>query len=329
MNTRQSVRFTSSRQRGTAKESPLLLLRLFFVLLFAFAVGKVVFMYYNRSVEAFTLRDVWDVWRHGLSMDVSVSCYLLILPWLVCLIASLWRRMPMNWILIPYYILVALLMAVIVGGDTVLYEFWKFKLNAAIFSYAQNPEGATASVSTAFLVTRVGAILIAVPLIAWLLIKGAGTGSMSPTESAGEKASPKWRRAIVYLLIAPFVFLGIRGSIGTSVMNVGVPYYSQRLFLNHAVVNPAFSLMASFEFKENYTEMFDYLPEEERAEVFAPLYPDATEDITDTLLTTQRPNVLVVLMESFGGKFVEELGGVPGVAPNMSRLIPEGIFWDN
>ena len=329
MNTRQSVRFTSSRQRGTAKESPLLLLRLFFVLLFAFAVGKVVFMYYNRSVEAFTLRDVWDVWRHGLSMDVSVSCYLLILPWLVCLIASLWRRMPMNWILIPYYILVALLMAVIVGGDTVLYEFWKFKLNAAIFSYAQNPEGATASVSTAFLVTRVGAILIAVPLIAWLLIKGAGTGSMSPTESAGEKASPKWRRAIVYLLIAPFVFLGIRGSIGTSVMNVGVPYYSQRLFLNHAAVNPAFSLMASFEFKENYTEMFDYLPEEERAEVFAPLYPDETEDITDTLLTTQRPNVLVVLMESFGGKFVEELGGVPGVAPNMSRLIPEGIFWDN
>ena len=329
MNTRQSVRFTSSRQRGTAKESPLLLLRLFLVLLFAFAVGKVVFMYYNRSVEAFTLRDVWDVWRHGLSMDVSVSCYLLILPWLVCLIASLWRRMPMKWILIPYYILVALLMAVIVGGDTVLYEFWKFKLNAAIFSYAQNPEGATASVSTAFLVTRVGAILIAVPLIAWLLIKGAGTGSMSPTESAGEKASPKWRRAIVYLLIAPFVFLGIRGSIGTSVMNVGVPYYSQRLFLNHAAVNPAFSLMASFEFKENYTEMFDYLPEEERAEVFAPLYPDETEDITDTLLTTQRPNVLVVLMESFGGKFVEELGGVPGVAPNMSRLIPEGIFWDN
>ncbi|MCR4920539.1 MAG: LTA synthase family protein [Bacteroidaceae bacterium] len=294
---------------------------LFLSLLFIFAIGKVVFMVYNRDIEPFSLRDVWDVWRHGLSMDVSVACYLLILPWLLSLVSIFWRRMPMRWFLLPYCTIVAILLGLILGGDTVLYEFWKFKLNAAIFAYMSNPEGATSSVSTAFLITRVGGILLAIALIAWLLVKVVATWQPLPIKRV--------KGVLLHLLVAPFIFLGIRGSIGTSVMNVGVAYYSTSLFLNHSAVNPAFSLLASFERTKDYAAMFDYLPEEERAAVFAPLYPDETEDITDTLLTTQRPNILIVLMESFGGKFVEELGGVPGVAPSMSRLIPEGIFWDN
>ena len=319
-----------------------LLLRLFLTLLFIFAVGKVVFMYYNRTIEAFTLRDVWDVWRHGLSMDTSVSCYLLIWPWLVSLVAIFWRRMPLRWFLVPYYVIVAILLGLILGGDTVLYEFWKFKLNAAVFTYMSNPEGATQSVSTLFLVTRIGGILLAMCLIAWLLIKVAGTQllhlpfttyhlpfTICSSSSGRDRGGVSWRHAALHLLLAPFIFLGIRGGIGTGVMNVGVPYYSPKLFLNHAAVNPSFSLLESFKRTKNYAEMYNYLPETERAEVFDTLYPDATDDITDTLLTTQRPNVLIVFMESFGGKFVEELGGVPGVSPNISRLIPEGIFWDN
>ena len=34
-------------------------------------------------------------------------------------------------------------------------------------------------------------------------------------------------------------------------------------------------------------------------------------------------------MESYGGKFVQELGGLPDVSPNLSRLIPEAVFFDN
>ena len=48
-----------------------------------------------------------------------------------------------------------------------------------------------------------------------------------------------------------------------------------------------------------------------------------------TLLTMQRPDVLVVFLEGFGSRFIQELGGLPDVAPGWSRLIPEGIFWQN
>ncbi|MBQ2596158.1 MAG: hypothetical protein II578_05785, partial [Bacteroidaceae bacterium] len=122
-------------QRAAWRVCLLFLLRFFLSCLLVFAVGKVVFMCYNHSVEAFSVRDVWDVWRHGFSMDVSTSCYLLVLPWLVMLVWQCWRRMPVRWLLVPYSVLVAVLLGLIIGGDAVLYEFWKFKLNAAIFSY--------------------------------------------------------------------------------------------------------------------------------------------------------------------------------------------------
>ncbi len=131
------------------------------------------------------------------------------------------------------------------------------------------------------------------------------------------------------LLLGGLVFLCIRGSIGTSTMNVGVAYYSPHLFLNHAAVNPAFSLLSSISKNDDFSEQFNYFPEAERAALFEDLYPSSTPGLTDTLLRTQRPNVLIVMMEGFGGKFIKELGGLPDVAPQMSRLIPQGIFWDN
>jgi phosphoglycerol transferase MdoB-like AlkP superfamily enzyme len=112
-------------------------------------------------------------------------------------------------------------------------------------------------------------------------------------------------------------------------MNVGVAYYSPSLFLNHSAVNPVFSLMSSIKRTKDYAAEFDWLQAEELENAFDGLYPSQTEDIADTLLTTTRPNILVVMMESFGSKFVAEMGGIKGVAPNLSRLIPEGIFWEN
>ena len=111
-------------------------------------------------------------------------------------------------------------------------------------------------------------------------------------------------------------------------MRVGDAYYSERLFLNHSAVNPVYAFAASFPVEKDYGAK--YRSETENTGCgLATYYPDNLDDISDTLLTTQRPDILIVLIESFGGKFVKELGGLPDVAPQWSRLIPEGIFWEN
>lgn len=297
------------------------LLRLLLSLLLFFAVGKVVFLCYNASVAPFGWLDVLQVWWHGLSMDVSTAGYVLALPLLLSLLSVWWRGLRLRWVLVPYLAVVGVLLAVTVGGDTVLYEFWKFKLNAVVFAYMQNPEGATSSVSPLFLITRVGSVVLMAVLACALLLWRVPARFPSVRHRVAQ--------SVLLTVCGGLLFIGIRGGLRQGVMNVGVAYYSPSLFLNHAAVNPAFSLLSSLSKTKDFAAQFNWQDDRTLARSFQGLYPSDTEDVQDTLLGTTRPNVLVVLMESFGGKFVRELGGLPDVAPGMSRLIPQGIFWDH
>lgn len=297
------------------------LARLAIVLLSVFALGKIFFLAYNHDVMPFSVKNAAEVWLHGLTMDLSTTGYLIALPWLAALICIWLPRIPLRKLLVPYYIISALALGWIICGDAFLYEFWKFKLNAAVFSYMQSASGTTNSVSLPFLVSRTITIFLVSGLIGYCLIR------ITPTRLSA--ISHRIRHSAGMILLGGVIFLCIRGSIGTSTMNVGVAYYSPHLFLNHSAVNPAFSLLSSISKTKDFSGQFNYFPEEERAALFDGLYAAPTPQITDTLLNTTRPNVLLILMESYGSKFIEELGGVPGVSPNFSRLISEGIFWDN
>ena len=53
-------------------------------------------------------------------------------------------------------------------------------------------------------------------------------------------------------------------------------------------------------------------------------YTDSTD--ADTLLTTQRPNILFIIMESCGGQFTE-IGGHPEITPRLNQLAHEGVYF--
>lgn len=297
------------------------LVLLLLIVLSTFLVGKVAFMLYNASISPFGCRDVVDVLWHGLSMDLSTTNYVLVLPAVACLATIWWAELPLRKVLIPYYIIVGVLLGAIIGGDAFLYEFWKFKLNAAIFSYMQNVEGTVNSVSLWFIVSRFLVVLMGIIVFVWACIR------LTPRRI--ETSCHRVLCTLGMVLTGGVMFVMIRGGVQESTMNVGKAYYSQHLFLNHSAVNPAFSLLSSISSSKDFSKQFDYLQESELSQTFDGLYPVPADDITDTLLSVRRPNVLIVLMESFGAKFVEELGGIPGVSPNMSRLIKEGVFWRN
>ena len=298
--------------------------------LLIFCLGKILFMMWNAEEEAITASDAWQVWKNGLSMDISTSGYLIAIPWLCALIGIWWKRFPYRWILVPYFIVVSILLTLIIGGDALLYEFWKFKINATVFAYMQNPQGATSSVSIWFIAGCITALVATILFVGFILLRSLFIRYSAPKTERPSSVTSMMGKTLLHLFVGGLIFLGIRGGVQESVMNVGKAYFSQRLFLNHAAVNPVFSLLSSISKNKRFSQQFNYLSEEKRAKTFDGLYPDLTDDqLTDTLLRTQRPHILIVMMESFGGKFVKELGGIPDVAPHFSRLIPEGVFWEN
>lgn len=294
----------------------------FFTVLLIFILQKPLFMLYNGSIEkGFGFADYMQVMVHGASLDAATAGYLTAFPFLLVLISIWFRKFPLKKILYGYYILAAALISIIFVVDMALYTFWGFKLDASVFLYIDSPKEALASVSVGFILLRVLAILLLIALNSWVLLK--------ITPSVLTVTRKRIAGTAGMLLLGGVLFVIIRGGVTESTSNIGQVYFSNEPFLNHSAVNPDFSLLSSMGKSQDFASEFNFFDEEKRAALFDGLYPTTDGDSIIQVLNTKRPNILIILMEGFGGAFVEPLGGLPDVTPHFNRLSKEGIFFTN
>ncbi|MCI6208313.1 MAG: LTA synthase family protein [Prevotella sp.] len=293
----------------------------YFVLIWAyFLVQKPVFMACNASKD-YSIGDYLSVMWHGAGLDATTTGYLTILPF-VLTVASVWfRHMPFRKIMTPYYIVVMLLISVIFVSDLSLFAFWESKLDASVFIYIDSPKNAVASVSGAYIAARVALMLALTALMSGLLWL-VTPRNLTKINMIGQQLLT----TLCALPVGALLFLVIRGGIRVSTANVGDAYFSTDQYLNLSAINPAFNLFASTERQARYEDEFNFYDEERRATLMKGLYPKSDEG-TEYVLNTSRPNILVIFMESFGATMIERLGGEKGVAPNLERLADEGVFF--
>jgi len=277
-----------------------------------FVAAKIVFMLCNYSGHAFAAGDVFDVVKHGLSLDLSTAIYFLLIPFLVVVASFWWTSQKLFTILRFYYGFVAVMLMLAFVADTSLYPFWGFKLDASCLQYLESPTEAGASVSGLYMAVRVAIFIIGVIVVYRLYA-----------------LIPKWQDKVRHRIIAtvcsvlfiPLLIIGIRGGLDESTTNIGQVYYSQNQFLNHSAVNPVFSFLSSFEKTANNIVDYDYYSKTECEQLMSGLYPTTSEG-TDTLLSTTRPNIVIVLMESAGEIFSDAM-------PRLQQLKEEGIDFAN
>lgn len=300
------------------KERLAYLIKFYLLTLVIFIIAKVGFMLMNGGDHPFVTSDTIDVIWHGLSLDLSTALYVFAIPFL-CMVVSIWypSETLFRWILRPYHLILSIAYALAFVADTSLYEFWDFKLDASCLQYLETPTEAMASVSTGYILLRLLAIILLATLFTWAFWR-------IPLQL------PKMRHRIVStiasLLFIPLIVIGIRGGLGESTTNIGQVYYSQNQFLNHSAVNPVFSFMASMEKTANYVPDYTFMDASECAQLMEGLYfTDSME--SDTLLRTQRPNIIVILLESCGGIFTEDIGKRSDIMPHLNQLTKEGIYF--
>ncbi|HZK03853.1 MAG TPA: LTA synthase family protein [Bacteroidaceae bacterium] len=297
------------------------ILKYYLVLLAIFVVEKPLFMLSTAdSFRNYQIQDYFQVIIHGLPVDMSVAGYLLIVPLLLTLSGIWWRECPFKQIMRCYNIFIALLLSLVFVSDTALYPFWGFKLDSLIFFYLKSPKEAFASIS-------VWAMLLG--LIITLFFSILFYLALNIRLKRVEKVNvPCYVESIPLFMFLSLTFLVIRGGTGASTMNIGKAYFSTDQYLNHAAINPVFSLLESMGKTKKFEELGNFFDESTREDLFTDLY--RKEGVTDEfLLKTDRPNILLILLESFSANFVESLGGVPGVAENIENLAKEGVFFTN
>ena len=308
-----------------------------------FVAAKLAFMLAYSRTASFTVGDVFDVVAHGLTLDLSTALYFLVVPFLLT-VASLitdiithtnkkpplrgevWRGLLSR----AYNAVVAIAFALAFVADTSLYAFWQFKLDASCLSYLTSPTEAMASVTPAYLLLRLLAVVVVAAAIYWLSpLQPPPVGEAISRDRSlpygGRLEGALRLEGAFYLALIPIIIIGIRGGLGESTTNIGQVYFSQNQFLNHSAVNPVFSFLSSIGKSGDYIPDYSYYSDEECDALTDSLFSTAS-DRPDTLLGTTRPNIVIIVMESCGGQFTE-LGGHDEITPRLNQLAHEGVYF--
>lgn len=291
------------------------------------ALQKPLFLawYAARTAEA-SGAEIWGVGWNGLLLDSTTAAYLSVVPWLMMLVA-VWVKIPegvMRPLLTAYFAVMAFISSLIVAVDMGLFRHWGFRLDSTIIPYLRTPKEAAASVTwgdlwpTIILFVAYGALLF----WAW-----------RPLAKLYRKVEQSVRQRLlstaVMLLTGGLLFLAIRGGLDTAPANVSKVYFSDNMFLNQAATNPIFSFLSSSARSELKDSDYRYFSDEECEAIFSTVAGNTAPTNSEKLLRTERPNVVLIMLESLGRTVMDEVVDGRAVAPNLQSIKREGIWFEN
>lgn len=294
------------------------LLLIYVVLVAIFALQHPVFIAcYHSLFRGVGLGGVCAATWHGLRMDMAMAGYLAVVPGLLAA-ASVWTAgRAMRYAACIYSAVAAAVVSLSFVVDLCLYGYWGFRLDATpVFYFFTSPADAVASVSGWFVVMGLLAAAAYGAGVYWVLQK---------ILTADVPLLPTLRSRIVATVVAivltGVLFIPIRGGFTTSTMNLSAAYFSQNQRLNHAAINPLFSFMHSMAHQTDFASQYRFMDNAEAERLMEALRdkPVTDADSVPRLFTTNRPNVIFIILESFSSHLLPSLGG-ENVAPNLDAM---------
>lgn len=282
--------------------------------------AKLLFLFYEyRESFELTAADWLRIFVHGFSLDLSTASYIMIFPALIIAAGVFLNNRILKKIIDIYtYILLAIILLLVIP-DLELYKYWGVRLDISPLKYLKTPQEAMASTSYPVLFTLLAGFVILYTLSVKVYNKISSIITLFP--------AARIYQLPVFLLIAVSLVIPVRGGVGVSTMNVGSVYFHENQFANHAAVNVCWNFGNSFIYSKETVNRFSFYESARYRRLTGELYP--ATDTTAKLLNTNRPNIVIIMLESFSAKLIEVLGGEPGVTPAFNKLATEGVLFSN
>ncbi|MCX6283527.1 MAG: sulfatase-like hydrolase/transferase, partial [Bacteroidetes bacterium] len=297
---------------------------LFWILFFNFT--RLVFLVYYSgiiSAEGIRFTEVLGVFTHSFKLDLATACYFMIFPFLLLLLQSIWSPSWLNTLNKVYSGIMISVYSLSAAAEMGIYAEWKTKLTYKVIKYLSHPSEIYNSAET-------GIFFLLLLLFLLMIVAGLGAYLRWFYRDFTREKLPFWHSIIFAVLLPPLLFIGLRGGVQQIPINQSQSYFSAYNILNLAAVNNAFNLYISiFENLGNIRENpFRFMDDKQAAMVMQGLY-DVKNDTTVRVLTTTRPNIVILIMESWSADLVYELGGEPGITTRFSQLAKEGILFSS
>ncbi len=299
------------------------LIRLYAFWLLFFLVERLIFVcrFWDSITESRSF-EVLHIFQSALRLDASMAGYVLVIPslfWAIEIILGKSFVSP-RFTLIYHRFFIGLF-ALIGAVNLNIYQEWGSKVNYKVFKIFFNyPYESTISSLETGIGLTVGIFLTQVVFFGWLIrffIRSA------------YQIHPWLTRPILSLFILGITFLSVRGGWQLAPISQSMAYFSSKPILNHAAVNTSWNL--SQDVINNLAGSkgdFHYLPEEQVDSILHNYQSGDSLSRTE-ILSTKRPNVVFIILESFTADVVESLGGEPGISVELDKLMKQGVSFTN
>jgi phosphoglycerol transferase MdoB-like AlkP superfamily enzyme len=257
---------------------------------------------------------------YGSKLDISTIGYYLILPVLFAIISLYfnrdWYRFFIRW----YTYILIVFSTVVVVGDANLYSYWGFRMDYTPMLYLKTPGEAMASVST----MKVILFFITITFIASFFI--FVYNKLIDRLFGGLERMRYWLPGMLFFLILwGALLIPMRGGFGVAPINAGTVYFSKKMFLNHTAINAVWNVGTSAFTQKPVKNPYEFGDLKTASAIVDTL--TVKRGITKKVLNSSRPNVIIIVLESFSGYLIGPTGGDTLVTPNFNRFITEGVFF--
>lgn len=300
------------------------LLRQFIFWILFFDVSRIVFLIYysgQLSTQKIRFSEILGTFYYSFPLDMAVACYFLIIPFLILALQLFFNVKWLNVVNKVYTSVVVFMYSLSVAGELGIYEEWQSKLSYKAVKYLEHPAEVYNSAQTGsfFLLIMILVLLTAAGIVCYV--------KWFHRDVSVTKRNP-WYAGAFILLMPGLLALGSRGGIQEIPINQSESYFSHQGILNDVSVNNAFNFFVSF--IENYRVIdknpYHFMDSVKARDIVRGIY-HTEKDTTLFVLNNPKPNIVLVILESYSADLIESLGAKPGITPEFKKLEKEGLLF--
>jgi len=297
---------------------------LFLLLIETFRSVFVIYFWDKLQIAPNPLQETLLAYYNALSLDIASASILIIIPWLLLFVNSFLKTKFLKWLMFAYTLLVLFISTVIYIIELGIYNEWEEKPTFKIFTYLKHPDEAIAS-NPILLTLILSLIMIVVLRVFYKLTKRLYSGY--------EVATPRnYFATFIFFLVALPIFLGARGGYKEIPISQASVYFSKYKVYNDLAISTVYNFGHSITENQSVIDgvnhyAFEY-DEAKTKEILSELMATPQGAKREQVLTTKRPNIVLIFWESLAGDFIDT-PEYQKVVPNLMKLSEEGILFTN
>lgn len=288
-----------------------------------FISGRLYFLIFNFSrTSDEKLTDIAGTFLHGALLDVSTTGYYMLLPTILLIPALFFPGKWYVFFLRFYTFILVVFTSLIIVVDANLYTYWGFRMDYTPFFYLRTPGEALASVESG-MILLLAFIFILLCAIFILLYRRY----VDKYVNRNVETSKPVINSIFILFLAAALIIPIRGGFDVAPVNAGSVYFSDRMFINHAAINVVWNVGTTAVTAKPVENPYMFNDKSVAENSVKSLFRHDSIN-HESLVSVSKPNVLIMILESFSSYIAGPASKDLSVTPYLNRFAAEGIYFN-